>query len=176
MQHLASSNVTCSADASPPGVHSLRCRNPVSHPRRYPEVNVDNAGLGKRQPRQPSVNAATPLIRVSNIEHAGRVILESPYAADTPEGMQSSIDYARMCLRDSLLRGESPIASQLFYTQPASVYLIVELATDVVRHRINIRSERPVTSPGDIPRTNRSAREVVTESIQLVPFQFSRFQ
>jgi hypothetical protein len=43
-----------------------------------------------------------------------RVILESPFAGDVEE----NIAYARECLRDSLLRGEAPIASHLLYTQP----------------------------------------------------------
>lgn len=43
-----------------------------------------------------------------------RVILESPYAGDTAR----NIDYARRALRDSLMRGEAPIASHLLYTQP----------------------------------------------------------
>jgi hypothetical protein len=41
------------------------------------------------------------------------VILESPYAGDIEE----NVAYARACLRDSLLRGEAPIASHLLYTQ-----------------------------------------------------------
>ncbi len=43
-----------------------------------------------------------------------RVILESPYAGD----IERNVRYARACLRDSLLRGEAPIASHLLYTQP----------------------------------------------------------
>jgi len=42
------------------------------------------------------------------------VILESPYAGDVP----TNVAYARRALRDSLLRGEAPIASHLLYTQP----------------------------------------------------------
>jgi hypothetical protein len=42
------------------------------------------------------------------------VILESPFAGDE----QANIDYARLCVRDSLMRGEAPIASHLLYTQP----------------------------------------------------------
>lgn len=42
------------------------------------------------------------------------VILESPYAGD----VEANVAYARACLRDSLLRGEAPIASHLLYTQP----------------------------------------------------------
>jgi hypothetical protein len=43
-----------------------------------------------------------------------RVILESPYAGD----VDSNIEYARKAMRDSLLRGEAPMASHLLYTQP----------------------------------------------------------
>jgi len=42
------------------------------------------------------------------------VILESPYAGD----VGANVDYARRCVRDSLMRGEAPIASHLLYTQP----------------------------------------------------------
>jgi len=41
------------------------------------------------------------------------VILESPYGGD----IKKNIKYARACLRDSLKRGEAPIASHLLYTQ-----------------------------------------------------------
>jgi hypothetical protein len=42
-----------------------------------------------------------------------RVILETPYAGD----VQSNVEYARLCLKDCLERGEAPIASHLLYTQ-----------------------------------------------------------
>ena len=42
------------------------------------------------------------------------VILESPYAGNIP----LNVEYARACVRDSLSRGESPLASHLLYTQP----------------------------------------------------------
>lgn len=41
------------------------------------------------------------------------VIVESPYAGD----IEANVAYARRCLRDSLARGEAPIASHLLYTQ-----------------------------------------------------------
>ncbi len=41
------------------------------------------------------------------------VVLESPFAGD----IQTNVAYARACLRDSLMRDESPIASHLLYTQ-----------------------------------------------------------
>jgi len=42
------------------------------------------------------------------------VIIESPYAGD----IEANVAYARACVRDSLSRGEAPIASHLLYTQP----------------------------------------------------------
>jgi hypothetical protein len=42
------------------------------------------------------------------------VILESPYAGD----VEANEKFARLCVRDSLSRGEAPIASHLLYTQP----------------------------------------------------------
>jgi hypothetical protein len=46
------------------------------------------------------------------------VIIESPFAGKTHEETTENIEYARACVRDSLLRGEAPIASHLLYTQP----------------------------------------------------------
>jgi hypothetical protein len=42
------------------------------------------------------------------------VIIESPYAGE----IEANVEYARACMRDSLERGEAPIASHLIYTQP----------------------------------------------------------
>lgn len=42
------------------------------------------------------------------------VIIESPYAGN----VEANLAYARRCVRDSLARGEAPIASHLLYTQP----------------------------------------------------------
>lgn len=47
-----------------------------------------------------------------------RVILESPYAGPTPEVIASHEEYARRAVKDSLQRGEAPLASHLLYTQP----------------------------------------------------------
>lgn len=46
------------------------------------------------------------------------VDIETPYASDTEEQLRMNLLYARACVRDSLLRGETPFASHLFYTQP----------------------------------------------------------
>lgn len=42
------------------------------------------------------------------------VIIESPYAGE----IEANVAYARTAMRDSLNRGEAPIASHLLYTQP----------------------------------------------------------
>lgn len=42
-----------------------------------------------------------------------RVVLESPFTGDIP----ANLSYARACLRDCLLRGESPVASHCLLTQ-----------------------------------------------------------
>lgn len=41
------------------------------------------------------------------------VIIESPYAGD----VEKNKAYARECMKDSLKRGEAPLASHLLYTQ-----------------------------------------------------------
>lgn len=41
------------------------------------------------------------------------VEIESPFAGD----IEKNIKYARACMKDSLHRGEAPIASHLLYTQ-----------------------------------------------------------
>jgi hypothetical protein len=47
-----------------------------------------------------------------------RVIVESPFKGATPELAARNVRYARACMRDCLLRNESPYASHLLYTQP----------------------------------------------------------
>lgn len=42
-----------------------------------------------------------------------RVVVESPFAGD----VEANLKYARACIRDCLLRGESPVASHLLLTQ-----------------------------------------------------------
>lgn len=46
------------------------------------------------------------------------VELETPYKGDNYSALEKNIEYARKCMRDCLLRGESPFASHLLYTQP----------------------------------------------------------
>ena len=46
-----------------------------------------------------------------------RVVVESPYKAETELKINQHILYAQACILDCLLRGEAPIASHLLYTQ-----------------------------------------------------------
>ncbi len=46
------------------------------------------------------------------------VDIETPYAGENNGEVRRNILYARACVRDSLIRGEVPFASHLFYTQP----------------------------------------------------------
>lgn len=46
-----------------------------------------------------------------------KVVLESPYAGKTPEEINRNVSYAKLALRDSLLRGEAPLMSHLLHTQ-----------------------------------------------------------
>lgn len=43
--------------------------------------------------------------------------IESPFKGENWEQTRRNVFYARLCVRDSLLRGEAPYASHLFFTQ-----------------------------------------------------------
>lgn len=45
------------------------------------------------------------------------VILESPFKGDDWSKTKRNIKYARLCMRDCLMRNEAPYASHLLYTQ-----------------------------------------------------------
>ena len=47
-----------------------------------------------------------------------RVILESPYGSEDDAVVAENVRYARACMRDCVMRGESPYASHLLFTQP----------------------------------------------------------
>jgi hypothetical protein len=46
-----------------------------------------------------------------------RVLVESPFKGEDWSETRRNILYARLCVHDSLMRGEAPFASHLFYTQ-----------------------------------------------------------
>jgi len=45
-----------------------------------------------------------------------RVMIESPFAAAGPAGLEMKEEYLKACIYDSLSRGEAPFASHGFYT------------------------------------------------------------
>lgn len=47
-----------------------------------------------------------------------RVILETPYKGDDWKVTRENLRFARLCMRDCLIRGEAPLGSHLLYTQP----------------------------------------------------------
>jgi len=46
------------------------------------------------------------------------VDVETPYMGKNEDEVRRNLLYARACVRDCLLRGETPFASHLFFTQP----------------------------------------------------------
>ena len=46
-----------------------------------------------------------------------RTLIESPFRGKGYDATKMNILYARLCVRDTLLRGESPYASHLFFPQ-----------------------------------------------------------
>lgn len=46
-----------------------------------------------------------------------KVVIESPFSPSNGRSVEENINYARRCMRDSILRNEAPIASHLLYTQ-----------------------------------------------------------
>lgn len=51
------------------------------------------------------------------MEKRTTVLVESPYAGDSPEKVQANIEYAQKAIKDCLQRNEAPFASHLIYTQ-----------------------------------------------------------
>ena len=49
---------------------------------------------------------------MSKLPEMKKVIVESPYAGD----IDKNVRYVRACMRDCLLKGESPYASHALYT------------------------------------------------------------
>ena len=46
-----------------------------------------------------------------------RTVVESPFAGSDDIVIGENVAFARLCVRNSLMRGEAPIASHLLYTQ-----------------------------------------------------------
>lgn len=74
------------------------------------QARVDQAYAARRRGRAAVQGRGGAGVRL--------ILLESPYAAPTPEGIQANVHYARLCMRHALSLGEAPFASHLLYTQP----------------------------------------------------------
>ncbi len=57
------------------------------------------------------------LLEAIESDHLMLVLVESPLASSTIEGLIKNKKFARACLRDCLSRGEAPYASHLLYAQ-----------------------------------------------------------
>lgn len=79
------------------------------------KANLHPLGRGREILKKPRFGNDIVPDRLS--ESKPLVILESPFAGKTPQEVKKNIEYGRQALRDSLLRGEAPIASHLLYTQ-----------------------------------------------------------
>lgn len=60
---------------------------------------------------------ATPVGAATSTARKTRVLIESPLAAKAESGRALNQIYGRAALRDSLLRGEAPMASHMLYAQ-----------------------------------------------------------
>lgn len=65
---------------------------------------------------RPSEAAVTEA-KAQHPTHRSRVLIESPLSAPSQTGLGLNQLYGRAALRDSLLRGEAPMASHLLYAQ-----------------------------------------------------------
>jgi hypothetical protein len=87
------------------------------------------------------------------------VILESPFAGDE----QANIDYARLCVRDSLMRGEAPIASHLLYTQPT---ILDDSVPEERQHGIDAGLAWGIVADATIVYTDRGISNGMYEGIE----------
>lgn len=61
---------------------------------------------------------AGQLLQIKGGEQVRRVILESPFKGEDWTQTKWNIAYLRLCVRDCVLRGDSPYASHALFTQP----------------------------------------------------------
>jgi len=57
------------------------------------------------------------LNRRNRVARGELVYIESPYAGDEEFSVEDHIEYAKLCMKDSLERGEHPFVSHLLYPQ-----------------------------------------------------------
>lgn len=76
---------------------------------------------------------AEVVAKAQHPSHKARVLIESPLSAPSKTGLGLNQLYGRAALRDSLLRGEAPMASHLLYAQ---TFVLDD--TDPVEHEIGM--------------------------------------
>ena len=91
------------------------------------------------------------------------VIIESPYAG-TEEEVRENVEYARRCVRDSLGRGEAPIASHLLYTQPG---ILDDNVSDERQWGIDAGLAWRMVAEGTVVYTDRGITKGMTYGIKL---------
>lgn len=89
-----------------------------------------------------------------------RVIIESPFAGD----VEANVEYARRCVRDSLMRGEAPIASHLLYTQPG---ILDDDIPDERQHGINAGLQWRFVADATVVYTDRGISGGMKYGIEL---------
>ena len=63
------------------------------------------------------IQASHKLLDLIEGDKLALVLIESPLAAPTAEGVVRNKKFARACMRDCLVRGEAPYASHLLFAQ-----------------------------------------------------------
>ena len=94
--------------------HNRRPEGPGQRRQACPRPSADRAATGERPADAGGGMTTIDAHHTIPPAQMRRVILESPFAGD----VSANIEYARACVRHSLLRGEAPLASHLLYTQP----------------------------------------------------------
>lgn len=62
------------------------------------------------------------------------VMIECPYGTEDPAKRELYERYAKMCLKDSLRRGEAPFAGQMFYAKLLNTHVAPEKDVGLVSH------------------------------------------
>lgn len=79
------------------------------------------------------------------------VLLESPYYTEDKSAMKENIKFAEECMRNSLMRGEAPMASHLLYTRvlkedgERSIGMSAALSWQTVVDKLVVYSDRGIT-------------------------------
>ena len=79
------------------------------------------------------------------------VLLESPYYSEDESVMKENVKFAEACMRNSLMRGEAPMASHLLYTRvldedgERSIGMSAAMSWQTVVDKLVVYSDRGIT-------------------------------